>query len=225
MPPARTLEQIAREFSQLTCESYVIDTKEKRTVALDAHTKVKRIWHHLNRKKANQQLCDAVDDILKKLRHKLDMSVPSLGKYILRVGKSRLPKDQDKEQVVIQKKTSAKPVLHVVSDNVGCHLMRRVRAKCKVKYDSWRCMRCRVTTRYAKICGKLRLRECEEAVVRVPHVSTEFKVMRNKVDQFGTMSIDSELAIMNVCSVLDLSRVDSEFALMQVYRQFAIMNV
>jgi len=51
------------------------------------------------------------------------------------------------------------------------------------------------------------------------------QVMRNKVVQFGTMSIDSELAIMNVCSVLDLSRVDSEFALMQVYRQFAIMNV
>ena len=55
--------------------------------------------------------------------------------------------------------------------------------------------------------------------------SDNAQVMRNKVDQFGTMSIDSELAIMNVCSVLDLSRVDSEFALMQVYRQFAIMNV
>ena len=55
--------------------------------------------------------------------------------------------------------------------------------------------------------------------------SDNAQVMRNKVDQFGTMSIDSELAIMNVCSVLDRSRVDSEFALMQVYRQFAIMNV
>ena len=55
--------------------------------------------------------------------------------------------------------------------------------------------------------------------------SDNAQVMRNKVDQFGTMSIDSELAIMNVCSVLALSRVGSEFALMQVYRQFAIMNV
>jgi len=225
MPLPRHRQEVEDEYSKFTCESYVIDTKENRTLALDAHNKVKRVWHHLNRKKAEQELRDDVDAIVKKLRHKLDLSVPSLGKYIVSVGKSRLRKDKDKEQVLIQKKTSAKPVLHVVSDNVGCHLMRRIRAKCKVKYMPWKCMRCRVSTRYAKICGKLRLRECEEAVVRVPHVSTEFKVMRNKVDQFGTMSIDSELAIMNVCSVLDLSRVDSEFALMQVYRQFAIMNV
>ena len=205
MPLPRHRQEVEDEYSKFTCESYVIDTQEKRTLALDAHNKVKRVWHHLNRKKAEQELRDDVDAIVKKLRHKLDLSVPFLGKYIVR--------------------TSAKPVLHVVSDNVGCHLMRRVRAKCKVKYEPWKCMRCRVSTCNAKMCGKLRLRECEEAVVRVPHVSTEFKVMRNKVDQFGTMSIDSELAIMNVCSVLDLSRVDSEFALMQVYRQFAIMNV
>ena len=222
MPLPRHRQEVEDEYSKFTCESYVIDTQEKRTLALDAHNKVKRVWHHLNRKKAEQELRDDVDAIVKKLRHKLDLSVPSLGKYIVSV---RLRKDKDKEQVLIQKKTSAKPVLHVVSDNVGCHLMRRVRAKCKVKYEPWKCMRCRVSTCNAKMCGKLRLRECEEAVVRVPHVSTEFKVMRNKVDQFGTMSIDSELAIMNVCSVLDLSRVDSEFALMQVYRQFAIMNV
>ena len=168
MPPPRHLQEVQDEYSHFTCESYVIDTKEKRSVALDAHTKVKRIWHHLNRKKANQQLCDAVDDILKKLRHKLDMSVPSLGKYIVSVGKSRLRKDKDKEQVLIQKKTSAKPVLHVVSDNVGCHLMRRVRAKCKVKYEPWKCMRCRVSTSNAKMCGKLRLRQCEKALERMP---------------------------------------------------------
>jgi len=117
-----------------------------------------------------------VSDILAKLREKLDMSVPSLGKYTLRVGenvvdKSRLPKvidadfsqreDQDKEQVVIQKKTRAKPVLHVVSDDP--HVMRRVRAKVKGK-DLWKCTRCRVSTRKAKMCGKLLLRQCVVAL-------------------------------------------------------------
>ena len=72
---------------------------------------------HLNRIKAKQELRDAVNDTVTKLRHKLDMSVPSLGKYKVSVAKPRLPKDKDKEQVLIQKQTSAKPV----SDNVGCH--------------------------------------------------------------------------------------------------------
>jgi len=172
MPPARTLEQIAREFSQLTCESYVIDTKDKRNLALDAFMKVRRIWQHLKRIKAPEKQCDGVSDLLKKLREKLDMSVPSLGKYTLRVGenvvdKSRLPKvidadfsqreDQDKEQVVIQKKTRAKPVLHVGSDDP--HVMRRVRAKVKGK-DVWRCTRCRLRTRSATTCGKLQLQQC-----------------------------------------------------------------
>ena len=164
MPLPRHRQEVEDEYSKFTCESYVIDTQEKRTLALDAHNKVKRVWHHLNRKKAEQELRDDVDAIVKKLRHKLDLSVPSLGKYIVSVGKSWLRKDKDKEQVLIQTKTSAKPVLHVVSDNVGCHLMRRVRAKCKVKYEPWKCMRCRVSTSNAKMCGKLRLRDCEEAV-------------------------------------------------------------
>ena len=118
MPPARTLEQIAREFSQLTRESYVIDTQDKRNLALDAFMKVRRIGQHLKTIGRDQKDRDCVSDILTKLREKLDMSVPSLGKYTTRVGdnvldKSRLPKvidadfsqreDQDKEQVVIKK--------------------------------------------------------------------------------------------------------------------------
>jgi len=168
MPLPRHRQEVEDEYSKFTCESYVIDTKENRTLALDAHNKVKRVWHHLNRKKAEQELRDDVDAIVKKLRHKLDLSVPSLGKYIVSVGKSRLRKDKDKEQVLIQKKTSAKPVLHVVSDNVGCHLMRRVRAKFKVKREPWKCMRCSVSSSNANMCAKLRLRQCDKASVRMP---------------------------------------------------------
>ena len=164
MPPPRHLQEVQDEYSHFTCESYVIDTKENRTLALVAYSKVKRVWHHLNRIKAMQELRDAVNDTVKKLRHKLDMSVPSLGKYKLSVAKPRLPKDKDKKLVLIQKQTLAKPV----SDNVGCHLMRRVRAKFKVKREPWKCMRCSVSSSNANMCAKLRLRQCEKASVRMP---------------------------------------------------------
>ena len=164
MPPPRSLQEIQDEYSHFTCESYVIDTKEERTLALDAHNTVKRVWYHLNRIKAEQELRDAVHDTVKKLRNKLDLSVPSLGRYKLFIAKPRLPKDQDKEEVLIQNKTSAKPV----TDNDGCHLMRRVRCKFKVKRESWKCMRCSVSSCNPNMCAKLRLQQCDKASVRMP---------------------------------------------------------